>query len=475
MSILAGNPPMLIGPVPLFAVQSLVLADGYKIERLMGSKFSQAVAPTAKTIQVEAVLTGQGRLLIKKALETLALATRFTAAAAAPALALAGIPVVAGMTVSTDMQITDLKFTHSVNKREALDVSITLVHVPRSVFAELAGEALDLALAVTTAALPSAPPPNPVTRVPRRPGRKETPVTAAPMLADAPSAATTAGLLGLPVDPDEGFPQSFLLAMGGASYRFELYVDVPEHVLTADPDPRDPLDLVGAADSPAQGMLIGTVARQNTDGSATTLLRRRLLPGLLYPAGELLLGGRRAADRPRKPQRGRHLGFRALRPGGVAMNGFVLWHKVVISKPGTGGGALGAIASAFGFGLPLTISNSVYALGLLLDVDVTITAREGANASTFRSRSATCPPRTPPRSSPRTTTTRCGSRSASATWTTSGRSSATTGAARPDHRRRRVRRGRRPVARRSAPDPGRQVRGRGLTAPARTPHRRPTP
>lgn len=65
------------------------------------------------------------------------------------------------------------------------------------------------------------------------------------------------------------------------------------------------------------------------------------------------------------------------------MNGFVLWHKVVISKPAAGGGALGAIAAAFGFGLPLTISNSVYALGLLLDVDVTITAREGANAATF--------------------------------------------------------------------------------------------
>ncbi len=65
------------------------------------------------------------------------------------------------------------------------------------------------------------------------------------------------------------------------------------------------------------------------------------------------------------------------------MNGFVLWHKIVISKPGAGAGALGAIASAFGFGLPLTISNSVYAPGLLLDVDVTITAREGANATTF--------------------------------------------------------------------------------------------
>lgn len=160
------NPPVLVGPVPLFNVQSMVLSDGYKIERIMGSRFSQAVSPTAKTIQIEAVLTGQERLLIKKALETLALTTRATAAAAAPLLALAGIPVVAGMTVSTDMQISDLKFTHSVNRREVLDVSISLVHVPRSGVAELIGEGLDLALAIATAALPSVPPPNRVTRTP---------------------------------------------------------------------------------------------------------------------------------------------------------------------------------------------------------------------------------------------------------------------------------------------------------------------
>ena len=166
MSIVSGNPPVLIGPVPLLYVQSMVLSDGYKVERILGSKFSQALSPTAKTIAVEAILLGPSRLLIKKALETLALATRFAAAAAAPALAVAGIPVVSGLTISTDMQITDLKFTHSVNKREALDVTITLVHVPRSALAELAGEGLDLALAATTAVLPSTPLPNPVTRTP---------------------------------------------------------------------------------------------------------------------------------------------------------------------------------------------------------------------------------------------------------------------------------------------------------------------
>jgi hypothetical protein len=164
MSIVAGKPPVLVGPVPLFAVQSMQLNDGYKIERILGSRFSQAVAPTEKTIVIRAMLIGQGRLLIKQGLEALALATRAMAAAAGPVLGVTGIPVVAGMTVSIDMQITKLSFTHSVDKREALDVQIELVHVPRTAISSLIGTGLDLAVGVATAALPSIPPANPITR-----------------------------------------------------------------------------------------------------------------------------------------------------------------------------------------------------------------------------------------------------------------------------------------------------------------------
>src|SRR5918997_6429926 len=145
------NFPVMVGPVPLFAVQSMVLSDGYKIERVYGSRWSQALMPTAKTIKIKATLVGPERLLLKLALEKLALATRWSAAAAAPLLAVAGVPVVSGMTVSSDMQITDLEFTHSVEKREALDASITLVHVPRTAIGELIGEGLELALAIATA------------------------------------------------------------------------------------------------------------------------------------------------------------------------------------------------------------------------------------------------------------------------------------------------------------------------------------
>lgn len=144
------NTPVLIGAVPLLYVQSITMSEGYQVQRIADSQFFQAIAPTRTTIAVEAVLTGDDRLLLKKELEALALVSRAMVAATAPALAVAGIPVVCGLTVSLDMQITDLRFTQSVQKREAIDVSVTLEYVPRT-SAALAGEIADAALAAGTA------------------------------------------------------------------------------------------------------------------------------------------------------------------------------------------------------------------------------------------------------------------------------------------------------------------------------------
>jgi hypothetical protein len=163
------NLPVLIGVVPLFHVQSMSVNQGYKIERIKGSRWSQATQPTAKTIAIEAVLIGGDRLLVKKALEAMALTSRALVAVSAPLLAVSGIPVVSGMTISLDMQITELRITHSVNKRDALDVSISMTHVPRSSITALAGEAADLALAIGTAAAAAAAPPSPVPRAPGPP------------------------------------------------------------------------------------------------------------------------------------------------------------------------------------------------------------------------------------------------------------------------------------------------------------------
>jgi hypothetical protein len=158
------NTPVLIGTVPLLYVQSISLSEGYQIERIAGSSFSQAIAPTTRTIAIEAVLLGPDRLQVKKELEALALVSRVMVAAAAPALKVTGIPVVSGLTISLDMQITDLRFNQSAQKRDAIDVSMTLRYVPRSRLTTILGEAADLALAAGTSLATGPPPPGPVPR-----------------------------------------------------------------------------------------------------------------------------------------------------------------------------------------------------------------------------------------------------------------------------------------------------------------------
>ncbi|MET8507961.1 hypothetical protein ABZV60_25400 [Streptomyces sp. NPDC004787] len=158
---------VLVGVVPLLYVQSITMTEGYRVERILGSRFAQATQPSTKTITIEALLLGPERLAVKKALEALALTSRALLSAAGPALAAGGIPVVCGLTLSLDMQITDLRFAQSVQKRDAIDVSLTLQHVPRSSLTALIGEAADLALAAGTAAVTTLPSPG---AVPRPPG-----------------------------------------------------------------------------------------------------------------------------------------------------------------------------------------------------------------------------------------------------------------------------------------------------------------
>lgn len=158
------NVPVMIGFVPLLNVQQMTLQEGYRVEKISGSRFSQLITPSTRTLTIEALLTGRERLILKKLLEGLALTSRALASAAAPALALAGIPVISLFTILLDMQITDLRFTNAVANRDAVTANITLAHVPRHMASEIAGEALDLALAGASAAIPTTPPPNPIPR-----------------------------------------------------------------------------------------------------------------------------------------------------------------------------------------------------------------------------------------------------------------------------------------------------------------------
>ena len=141
------NVPVLVGLVPLLAVKSFVLDEGYKTAAIASSKFTQMVAPTTKTIKIEALLIAEFRAL-RPALEAMALTSRALASATGPLLKFTGIPVVAKNGVHLDMQITSLVFTQDNTLRDTLTVSLTLINVPRSQLSGLIGGALDLVVGV---------------------------------------------------------------------------------------------------------------------------------------------------------------------------------------------------------------------------------------------------------------------------------------------------------------------------------------
>ena len=284
----------------------------------------------------------------RRLLETLALATRWAAAAAAPRSPSPASRWSPGMTVSHG-HADHRPEVHPQRsaKREALDVSITLVHVPRSAPSVTSPARPSTSRSPSPPRCTSPPPPNPVTPNPVESGPdRPAPLGGGSRDRTLPDAADrTASLPPLPVDPDEGFPQSFLLALDERTYRVELYVNVaPSSCLPARPATRDVIDLVGATgDRPAAVRRDCWSARspgRTADGDVGPLLRRRLLPGLLYTAASCCSPSTRCA-RGGQPQRRGRFGSVLDRQGGAAMSGFVLWHKIVISEVAAdGGGAL---------------------------------------------------------------------------------------------------------------------------------------
>lgn len=144
------NVPVLVGAVPLFAVTSFRLEEGYQTASIAGSSHIQMVRPTTKKITIEALLVDEFRAL-RPALEAMALTSRLLAAAVGPIAQVTGIPVVSRNFVSLDMQITSLSFVQDNTQRDTLKVSISLTHVPRSAITEAISAAADLALGVGSA------------------------------------------------------------------------------------------------------------------------------------------------------------------------------------------------------------------------------------------------------------------------------------------------------------------------------------
>lgn len=85
--------------------------------------------------------------------------------------------------------------------------------------------------------------------------------------------------LQLPINADEGFPQSFRLSFNGVVYQISLYVNLLEEY-TAVPD-----DYIYTL--PAKGaFLVMRVLQEESTGTAT-IFQRKIVPNLEYEAAEV--------------------------------------------------------------------------------------------------------------------------------------------------------------------------------------------
>lgn len=125
-------PTTLAPPIPLYAVSSLSLSQSYHLPPIGASGPRAMVESHDDTISISAILPGFERYIWKEALETLAESTLgggLLGGVLGPAQS--GIILWTAMTLRTDMYIQSLSFSASSGKRAALDVSLTLVHLPK--------------------------------------------------------------------------------------------------------------------------------------------------------------------------------------------------------------------------------------------------------------------------------------------------------------------------------------------------------
>jgi hypothetical protein len=117
--------------IPLWAVTSISLSESYHLPPIGSSGAKSIVSTHDDTVSLVGVLVGPERYAWKLDLETLAdVSKRGSAISAATAGQMNGLILVTSMTIRTDMQIQTLSFSASASKREVLDVSLSLAHMP---------------------------------------------------------------------------------------------------------------------------------------------------------------------------------------------------------------------------------------------------------------------------------------------------------------------------------------------------------
>jgi hypothetical protein len=143
------QPSVLIGLVPLFAVNRITLTENYELPPVGGKGSSQSTGKITRTIDIDALLIGEQRHDTRLQLEAMADLSKTLPAASS---IVSGIPLVAGLVVLLDCQINSLSFAQSAEEKDVFTVSISLKHCPRPGLMALISEATNAHVAITGAA-----------------------------------------------------------------------------------------------------------------------------------------------------------------------------------------------------------------------------------------------------------------------------------------------------------------------------------
>lgn len=118
--------------VPLWAVTQLSIESSYFVPQIGGTRKRVAVVSHDDTIGFSAVLLGPLRFTWKLALENLAESSRQgTALSRVTDGAQSGLVLIATATIRTDLAVQSLTFAQNAQRRDTLDVTMRLLHLPR--------------------------------------------------------------------------------------------------------------------------------------------------------------------------------------------------------------------------------------------------------------------------------------------------------------------------------------------------------
>jgi hypothetical protein len=129
-SAVLADPPVLF--VPLFAVTAIALTETFYLPPLGVGRQRMVVPAHDDTITLSALLIGPLRYTWKYMLETMAdLSKRGGALESIAKGRVGGLVLLTSMALRTDMQIQSLSFSSNTTRRDVVETSITMVHVPR--------------------------------------------------------------------------------------------------------------------------------------------------------------------------------------------------------------------------------------------------------------------------------------------------------------------------------------------------------